>query len=103
MKPANSISDSFYSAVFLRNARQEIDLALSELARKQASSHEVRVRLSEAMSLISKAWHVRNMTQQEFERLSDDEINWIRHAVPDLPIGSTGFRVVPADAKLGDR
>ncbi len=92
----------YYTILFLTNARREIDLALSDLSASGASTQRLQDRVSEAISLLSKAWHVRNFSQSQFESLTAEELDWLRTAIPDLIVGSKSFRVVPADCTVGE-
>lgn len=92
-----------YVQIFLRNARSEIDSVLNELTHDNEDIEDIFLgRLSEVISLVAKAWHVRDITDEEFNALSGSDIAWMRHAIPDLALGSEPFRIVPKYAEIGN-
>ncbi|MCA9293733.1 MAG: hypothetical protein KDA20_07965 [Phycisphaerales bacterium] len=91
-----------YISIFLRNARQEVDRILDELCESKEDTEDILFgRLSEAMQLLAKCWHLREISDEDFDALSHDDIVWLRHSIPDLALGSEPFRIVPKYAEIG--
>lgn len=93
---------AYYSALFLRNARSHIDSVLEYLQSGGRSSDEIRRRLSEVIALSAKAWHVRGISQSDFDALSLSAIQWMRVSIPDLGPALGDLSIVPMTACVHD-
>lgn len=76
----------------LREARIEIDKLLEHISEGSGDVEELEFRLSGAMSQLAKAWHLRGISGDDFESMSDETVGHIRY---DLPNFFAWYRLVP--------
>ena len=99
--PTGESARAVYSAHHVQQAVNELKRIPEEMKAGKCSEQELEIRLERALSEIAQSWHVRGMTRQQYERLSSDDIEWMRQSIPNLSsILSRPFQIVDGESKI---
>jgi hypothetical protein len=73
---------------------------LERMVDKPLDEESLETGLGYVFGCLARAWHVRGLSQEEFERLTVDQAGWMRRSIPDL--APFWFSVVPAWTPIPD-
>jgi len=91
--------DTYYTKIYLKDVEQRI----SELCSSpEINDEELEFAILGCLSSLAIAWHLRDLSDTEFESMSDDDDRWIERAIPNLDIFRPFF-IVPPEERVSSR